>query len=383
MCADVSEFEAIADKRQVKKKMLGQLSDLLERSGIDIDDIGQIHRINLWQGMSKNDDGDPEVTDLMGIRLSPAWEQGPEWPVVQQAKPCTIKHLAKRARTDTDVKVTAILPDTQIGYWRHEGELVPMHDERAMACSLDLLSGIAPQSVIWLGDTLDLAEWSSKFLVLPEFALTTQESVDRAHMYLAECLAAAGPQVESAYLLEGNHDNRMANSITRNAMAALRLRRANAPESWPVLSVPNLLRLDDLGVTYVDGYPAGALRIAEGNACQTPLFAIHGEKLDVARQAKSDRLSTIQGHAHHVAHNTQRGRDGVEVEAWSLGCLCRIDGAVPSTKGGNTVRGRHVTRQENWQHAIGVVTESESGWSVEAIRIREGKALWRGREYGV
>jgi hypothetical protein len=379
---DLSEFEAVADNRQVKKQVLGKISDLLERSGIDVDDIGQIHRVNLWQGMSKGDDG-PEVTDLMGIRLSPAWESGPEWPVVQQAKPCVVKHTRKLGQRDSSFKVTAILPDTQIGYWRHEGELVPMHDEAAMRVTLELLAAMKPQAVVWLGDTLDLAEWSGKFLVLPEFALTTQESVDRAHLFLAECLAAAGPQVENAYLLEGNHDNRMANAITRNAMAALRLRRANQPDSWPILSVPNLLRLDELGVTYVDGYPAGAQQIAAGNACQTPLFVIHGEKLDVARQARSDRISTIQGHAHHVAHNTQRGRDGIEVEAWSLGCLCRIDGAVPSTKGGNTVRGRHVPRNENWQHAIGVVTENGSGWSVETVRIREGKALWRGAEYGV
>ena len=230
---------------------------------------------------------------------------------------------------------------------------------------------------------MDLAEWSSKFLVLPEFVLTTQPSVDRTHRFLAESLAAAGPQLEQADLLEGNHDNRMANSIAKNAMAALRLRRANTPESWPVLSVPHLLHLDDLGINYVDGYPAGKVKVAERHGRQAALYAIHGEKLDVAKQAKKERFSTIQGHAHHVALHTETydDEDPLEVEAWSLGCLCRLDGAVPSTKGGTDVKGHHVPRTESWQHAIGVLTETEDMWSLDPVRIRDGRAVWEGKEY--
>jgi hypothetical protein len=383
---DIRQFiEESGDPRQMKKSVLGKLNDLLERNGIDADDIGKVHRINMWQGMSKNDEGDPEVTDLIGIQLSPVWEDGPQWPVVTQAKPCTVKFSRKARSVSDNYKVTAILPDPQFGYLRlDDGEMISMHDDQAIACTLELLATIRPQRIIWLGDTVDFAEWSSKFLVLPEFSLTTQETIDSAHYYLADSLSAAGPQVEDAYLMEGNHDNRMANAIARNAMAALRLRKANAPDTWPVLSLPNLLRLDELGITYVDGYPAGRIKIAEAYPGQAPLFALHGERLDVVKQAKAERVSTVQGHAHHVAlHSTTYYSDGerLDVEAWSLGCLCKTDGAVPSTKGGHDVRGRPVERQESWQHAMGVLTETSNGWWMEPVRIRDGKAIWQGKEY--
>lgn len=383
-----SESKAFTDPPSsgpVQKKVIGQIAELLDRQGITPEDIGHIHRVNVWQGMSKDKDGEAQITDLVGIQLSPAWEDGPEWPVVQPAKPCTVRHTRK-APVNTGSRITAILPDPQFGYMRMDnGEMISMQDEVAIACTFEVLAAAKPHRIIFLGDTLDMAEWSSKFLVLPEYALTTQQTVDAAHRYLAETLAASGPQVEDVFLMEGNHDNRMANSIARNAMAALRLRQANTPESWPVLSVPNLLRLDELGITYVDGYPAGRIKLADAYPGQAPLYALHGERLDVVKQAKAERVSTVQGHAHHVAlHSTTYfgdGGDRLDVEAWSLGCLCKTDGTVPSTKGGIDVRGRPVGRQESWQHAMGVLTETDNGWWMEPVRIRDGRAVWHGKEY--
>ena len=380
---DLSEFEAVTVDHQ---KVLGQIADLLKRNGIDVEDIGKVHRVNVWQGMAKikDDDGTEhmETVDLTGVQLSPIWDEGPQWPVVQQAKPCVVRH-GRVAANKSDVKTTVILPDPQVGYRRLDsGELVPMHDEQAIACSIELLALIRPQRVIFLGDTLDFAEWSSKFLVLPEFVFTTQPTIDYAHRYLAESLAAAGPQVEDAVLFEGNHDERLAKAIARNAMAAMRLRQANAPESWPVMSVPHLLRLEELGIRYADGYPAIRLKIADAHGAQTALFALHGEKMSMEKQAKIERVSTVQGHAHHFSMHAETADMGdgqaAEVESWSLGCLCRTDGAVPSTKGGTDSFGRYVTRIESWQHGIGVLTEDEEGWNLEPVRIRNGRARWNG-----
>ncbi len=416
MDADLGEFEEPKPARST----VNAVAALLERNGIDPAEVGRVQRVSLWQGFIKKpvpcercnatgvvaeglgDDGQevvcpdcagakrdfvPEPVDLTGVQLSPAWEDGPEWPVVQPAKPCVVKHLARSLPPVRDAStVTVLLPDPQIGYRRLDDEMVPMHDEAAMACALDIVAAAQPERIVWLGDMLDLAEWSSKFLVLPEFSLTTQPTVDRTHRFLAETLAAAGPQVECAYLLEGNHDNRMANAVARNAMAAMRLRRANTPESWPVLSVPHLLRLDELGVTYVDGYPAGRVKLADRYGRQAALYALHGEKLDMTKQARAERVSTVQGHAHHVSMHSETYDDGdgaaLEVEAWSLGCLCRTDGAVPSTKGGTNSRGRHIERVESWQQAMGVLTETPDGWWLEPVRIRDGVAVWRGKTFG-
>ncbi|HZV27085.1 MAG TPA: hypothetical protein VFG00_12435, partial [Acidothermaceae bacterium] len=379
--------EALGTSDPQRKLLIGKIAELLVRSGIDADDVAKINKVNLWQAMSKDDDGNPVVTDLVGVQLSPAFAEGPSWPVVQQAAPCVVKHESRaKVRKASDIRVTALLPDTQTGYRRlDDGTLIPMHDEQAMACTLEILADVRPHRIIHMGDGIDLAEWSSKFLVLPEFVLTTQPAIDREHRWLVECLAAAGSQVDEQDYLEGNHDNRLAQMIARNAMAALRLRQANAPEGWPVMSLPHLLRLDELGIRYVDGYPAGRVKVADAHGSQTALYALHGERLSMEKQAKSERVSTIQGHAHHFSHHSETydlgGGVAAEVESWSIGSLCRRDGAVPSTKGGTGVRGNFIERVESWQHGIAVVTESPDGWDVEPVRIREGRAYWREREY--
>ena len=62
---------------------LGKIQELLTRNGIDVDDIGRVQRVNLWQGFHKDNDGEAQVVDLVGVQLSPAWADGPQWPVVQ------------------------------------------------------------------------------------------------------------------------------------------------------------------------------------------------------------------------------------------------------------------------------------------------------------
>lgn len=362
---------------------LGKLADLLDRSGIDVDEIGKVEKINVWQGFYKDENGEAQTVDMAGVVLSPQWADGPEYPVVQQAAPTIVKPLPSKPK-NTATKVTVILPDPQIGYRRmHEGELIPTHDTAAINVALQITRAANPDHIVNLGDTLDLPEWSSKFLVLPEFVLTTQPTIDYAHRYLAMQRAVA-PDAKIS-MLGGNHDDRIGKSIAKNAMAALRLRRAEAPQEWAILSLPFLLRLDELGVEYVGAYPAGRIRLTQGNDRLTPLWAIHGEKLDVAKVAKAERQSFVQGHIHRIgqAHETYEiNGEPQTVMAFSPGCLCRIDGAVPSTKGGVLDDGMPYRRWEAWQQGMAVVTEEPDGfWSAEIVPIHNGRAVWRGKSF--
>jgi hypothetical protein len=214
--------------------------------------------------------------------------------------------------------------------------------------------------------------------------MTTQPTIDRVHKYLVEQMTEA-PEGCKVGLIEGNHDNRLPLAITKNAMAALRLRKANSPDSWPVLSLQHLLRLDELGVTYYDGYPAGRVKLCQGGPEQTPLYAVHGERLTVSAVAKNERQSFVQGHIHRIQdHYETFDVDGerVTVNAWSPGCLSRVDGAVPSTKGSNNIKGHPIKRMENWQQGVGIITVMPDGsWSKEIVEIRNGRAIWRGKEY--
>lgn len=365
------------------KEKIGRLAELLERSGIDADDVGRVEKINVWQGFYKDENGEAQTVDMAGIVLSPEWASGPQWPVVQPAAPTTVRPV-KSTGAKTDAITTVVLPDPQIGYRRVRDDLVPMHDEAAMDVALQIVRDIKPQRVVNLGDFIDLPEWSSKFLVLPEFVLTTQPSLDRAHLFLAQQRAVVGDDAEIV-LLAGNHDDRLGKAIAKNAMAAMRLRRASAPEEFPVLSIPFLLRLEDLKVAYVGGYPAGRFKITQGNGRLTPLYAIHGERLDVAKVAREERQSFVQGHIHRIAMHsyTFEIADHAEtVIAFSPGCLCRVDGAVPSTRSGTDEHGLPLRRFEAWQQGLAVIQEDADGlWSSEIITIYEGSAVFRGKRY--
>lgn len=157
------------------------------------------------------------------------------------------------------------------------------------------------------------------------------------------------------------------------------------PESFPVLSIPFLLRLEELSVEYHGAYPAARFKIAEGGKGQTPLYAIHGERLDVVKVAKNERQSFVQGHIHRISvhSETYEVADRMEqVVAFSPGCLCRVDGAVPSTKSGTDESGMPIQRFESWQQGMAVVTELPNGrWSYEIIQIINGEAVYRGRVF--
>ena len=100
--------------QQPSRQSIGKLAQLLDRQNIDIDEIGDIKKISVYQSLTKDADGEAQVHDLVGIQISPSWETGPEWPVIKPGP--TIK-LPKSAATKkkTALKTCVVLPDMQIG----------------------------------------------------------------------------------------------------------------------------------------------------------------------------------------------------------------------------------------------------------------------------
>ncbi|MDP9013793.1 MAG: hypothetical protein M3O41_14285 [Pseudomonadota bacterium] len=363
-----------------KRDRLGTIADLLDRSGIDIDDVDRIQNVKLWQGFFKDEDGEAHVVDMSGVTLAPTWDDGPEWPVVQPAKPVRPRSSPAKPKAVGEPLTACIFPDPQIGFRALNGTLDPFHCETSMALALAITKSLRPDKVVNLGDFLDFAEFS-RFEQDPEFANTTQASIDRAHEYLGQQREVSRDDTEIE-LIEGNHDRRLAKHVIANARAALRLRQANTPESWPVLSVPNLLRLDELGVKYVEGYPAGITWLNDRLAC------VHGERLKVAQVVDEERVSVIQGHIHRIArqHKTWRTPKGPRTTlAASPGCLCRIDGAVPSTKSSTQSDGTPIMRPEDWQNGMCVVTymPGDGEFQLELVPFHNGSTYFRGKRFSV
>jgi len=284
-------------------------------------------------------------------------------------------------------KVAVILPDPQIGYRDLSTGLDPFHDEKAMDVALQIIGYLEEHdrvdSVINLGDFLDLPA-QGRFEQEPAFAFTTQHAVNRGHKFLQQQRAAAGPRAKIV-LIEGNHDKRMEKFIMTNTMSILGLKRANMPESLPVMSLPYLLRLDEIGVEYIDAYPAGAYWLNDR------LRAVHGSKVRsggstaAAYTNDSPHISTIFGHVHRqeLQSKTVFDRLGpIKSMAVSPGCLCRVDGAVPSVNGATKIDGSPAIYYENWQQGIAVIMYKPTGeFYTELVQIDNGKAVFRGREF--
>lgn len=311
----------------------------------------------------------------------------PEWPPVQQAQPVCINAPKAAKSKKSKHKVHVCLPDPQIGYRLFDdGTTDPFHDERAMDIALQITAWLEENdrvdSVVNLGDFLDLPA-QGRFEQEAAFANTTQKAFDRGHLFLQEQRAAAGPKAEIV-LVEGNHDRRMEKFIVNNAASAFGLRRANKQE-LPVMSIPYLLRLDEIGVEYIDAYPAGAHWIT------SKLRAVHGNKVRsngstaAAYTNDAPHISTVFGHVHRLEMQSKTvfDRDGsIRSVAVSPGCLCRVDGGVPSVNGSTHIDGKPAKISENWQQGVAIITvEPDERFFVELVQIDEGVAWFRGQRF--
>lgn len=365
------------------KATLGKIAELLNRNNIDVEEVGSIKRVSLYQSLTKNDLGQAEVHDLMGIQFNPKWSEGPEWPVVQPG-PSIKLPVRKVTQSNTEgYKVAVILPDMQIGYYRNaDGSLEPTHDEEALSISMAIIKKLNPDRIIMVGDNLDFPEFG-KYRLSPAYAITTQASIDRATTLCAE-LRAVAPNAVIDWI-SGNHEERLVNFILDNAKVSFGLRRGNTPDSWPCLSVPYLCRFNDYGVNYVAGYPAGQVWINQR------LKVIHGNKVrsngSTAHAYLNDsKVSVIYGHIHRRewAERSREDWDGAKtIMAASPGTLARCDGAVPSTKGGIDLDGRPMTIVEDWQQGLAVVSyeDGEGAFWYEQIPIHNKTAFFRGKVY--
>jgi predicted phosphodiesterase len=377
---------------------LGAVRDLLQKQGIDPAEVGKLHRIDkvrVYQGLAKIDRFDEEgkvvgqtleVQDLMSVMLSPAWEDGPEWPVIKPGPSFNLPRLKATKTKSTEWNQCVVLPDMQIGYYFDRNEnLVSTHDTDAIDLSLKLISDIRPELIVMVGDNLDLPEMG-KYRLAPAFQRTVQPALDYATELMFRMRAAA-PEARIVWIA-GNHEERLVNYILDNAAAAFALRQGARPDGWPVLSVPHLCRLDESSIMYLEGYPANDFWINER------LRVIHGDRVKSSGSTAhvyltEHKTSVIYGHIHRRewAERTFVKWDGPKtIMAASPGCLAKTDGSAPSTKGSLDLHGRPMTVVENWQQGIAVVTYEDTGehrFFYTQVPFHSGTTEFRGSIYSV
>lgn len=304
------------------------------------------------------------------------------WPVVQPAEPVNISITPPSARPARDgLKLSLKCADTQIGFRAvNDDEYESFHDEKAMAVFLEVCRQEQPDSIVILGDFLDLPS-QGKYIQEAGFARTTQMALNAGYRYLAS-LRSACPEAHIV-LIEGNHDKRMQNFIENNALAAFGLKRAEMPESWPVMSLPNLLRLDELSVEYQDAYPAATYWDDDNTR------NIHGTRANsrgsTTSQYSNDlpHISTWVGHTHRteITYKTVLGPRGEVIESYTAnpGCLCKTDGTVPSVHGALHADGGSARVVEDWQQGFGGLLYGNGEAWPQVWRIKDGRTVYQGR----
>lgn len=336
---------------------------------------------NKWAVGTKNNDGSVTKTPLFQIK---AWLVravieplgfAPVAPIeihlrASKAAPAIIRKRGSK------IHRAVIWPDMQVGHKRDlvTGKLIALHDWRAIDLALQLTRYLQPDRVIWLGDNLDNPDWSTKYLISPEFVSTTQASIVSMAWICAQTRA-----IDTSMLIDwiaGNHDQRILTAIATNLRQAYGVRPASDLTGPPMFSIERLLSLNKLRITFHSPYPHAELWLNEN------IRISHGEIVSgqsgktAAKVAEDARANEIFGHIHRIemATKTVWNRRGPKTyQAWSFGSLCSIQpGVVPGFKS-----------HQNWQQAIGIIEyeEGDGLFNAAPIQFFNGVAVYAGQRF--
>jgi hypothetical protein len=359
-------------------------ADFIRELEIDLD-VWAIERLRIktWEGYRKDIDKELEfdegritgfVTDHGGINTETLYsiearlvkrEPVEVKPAIRPVK-LTIKGAKPPKGKRNKSGKTLNIADPHFGFSKdRRGNLTSFHDRKALSIVLSLAKDIKFDNIAIAGDLLDLAEWSTKFPRKVNLLGTTQPAIYEARWFLTQ-LRKLQPHAEIK-LLEGNHDRRIRDYLIKHARYALELLPGTTFDGEGLMSIPNLLVLDDLDIEYVGEYPEGQVWIDN-------VLYVHGKYaraksgVTAAATVQDAQYSTAFGHVHRreQATRTIHGPNGPEeITAFSPGCLCKIDGTVPGTP------------RPNWQQGFAVVIDREP----ELVPIRNERAMYNNVVY--
>ena len=364
-------------------ELVNRVAELLERSNVDPNAIERIRDLQ-FKGYGtaakiKGADG-VERFETQGL-YSTSFKADPilsasDNPCITQAPPITVTYTPNDAPTIVrKLRTIVILSDTQIGYLNGPKGLEPIHDPDAISVAQELLAATQPDEIVQIGDLLDLTQFS-RWPQHPQFDGCAQASIDAGSRIMGDFIAAAGPQCKKRTVVSGNHDIRLERFALANAKAFLGLRRAGLPEEWPVLSMPFLLRFDELGIDYGGHFPAGEYWIADD------ILAIHApqRKLEFAAHI-------IHGHDHVLTRTTwaQHARPGRKnFFQYSVGCLCRVGSRDTDPTSLMLTQTPSDRARTSWAQGCAVLEVLDGKFpqhNLEHVHIQNGVAIHRGQVF--
>ncbi|MFA5123832.1 metallophosphoesterase [Zavarzinia sp.] len=316
----------IADGTVTATDRLYSLDDLLRFGAADLSRFYVVsHRFG-WYGPTRN----PSVENLVGLRPLPGF-------MLPDAAPPAIRRLPAPPKGHGAPRVTVAFGDTHFGASRDPwtSEVIPYHDEHALDCALQLVEHLAPDAIVFLGDGLDLPEFSTKYDRDPEQEYTTGIAVEAARAWLQALRRTA--RHAAIYWTEGNHDRRIRDYMRKVAKAAAVLRNPDGAHS---VDLPRLLGLADLDVEFVP---------ADRDVRIDDVRYVHGDNREwadlgavksrggatAAEMLKAATECTVYGHTHKAELGARRlhvGGGYRRIWVASPGGLMRPDGVLPGER---------------------------------------------------
>lgn len=380
-----------------RSRLIQTLDQLLEACKVDLA-IWRVdhYLVNAWPGWARRREKD--LTFTAGVIEGTVKEGGivttqlyqvkawlvrikpiPVFPPIEAIRldvtfpaPAPPKREALYSVKDKTIGRSLVAGDPHFGFYRDTatGELVPFHDWRVLDVALQLAILAEVGRVDLLGDTFDLPDWSDRFLASPDFQAHTQPALIDAHLFLHALRRGMPGAIIKVH--EGNHDRRLYQAIVRHLPAAYGLKPADEMHLPPSWSVPRLLALHNLGIEWIDNYPDdedwlnSALRLSHGEKARVPGSTAKAVVAD-------SEVTEIFGHIHRqeMASRTMHLRDRIEVrQAFCPGCLCHIDGRVPSRRA-----------KDQWQNGVAIVDYEIGGvhFNITPVIIMDGRAIWNGQ----
>jgi hypothetical protein len=298
---------------------------------------------------------------------------------IKQKFPCispvkvNIDNKIEYEKPRRQLKRAFLIADSHFGFNKNlfTNELDPYHDRKCLDIACQLIEKTQPETVILLGDMIDLSEWSDKFIKKPEFYFTTQPALNELAWWLGR-IRSLVPDSEIVYL-EGNHEYRILKYIYNNVLNAYGLQKANQEHNKSILSIPYLLGLDDLNIKYFSGYPDNEfwlnknLKLIHGNVVSS------GSGATVKKIIQDTRSSVGTGHTHRIEKTGKTvfyNNEIINYTVFTPGCTCRIDGVVPAKNS-----------KVNWQQGLGHLYYNEDDFQVNIIQITNGSAIFEGDFY--
>lgn len=245
-----------------------------------------------------------------------------------------------------------------------------------------------PDRGVLNGDLVDYPDVSRHRKTPERYAVVNE--CNQAGYDIARGYVEASPNTEWEYI-PGNHDERIRNFTLDWAPELYDLKRATpweGEEERSVHAVEFLLRLDELGIRFVDpdgSYARAFVKLSPYLAVRHGWIAAKGAGTSALKTLEHLGYSVIVNHTHRqaIVHMTKHDIDQrpKTLQAVEGGCMCIIDDK-PVVYKNDIALGANYTPAPDWQNGFTTATIWPDGtFKVDSATYFDGTLLWHGQRY--